>query len=525
MTFWVDSSLRQLARTAVFLTTLATCSAICDGADAQSIYYRSIPIGERAIGLGGAFAGVASDPSAAYHNPAGIMSGGRFQLLGSFTSLVFIREKVDNAFGSPSVDADFVSKRTSTLPRFIGTVVKFGRKRFGDHQFALAYSTLEVDRNEFNAGSIQSESASSLDLRLSNNYNSRWYGVSFAAHATKKTSLGFTAFVAQQRGFYSEDIGIATGGALDETGLRVGGDSVTSNTSLSIQSWDILLRLGVLHRFNRRWQLGVSFQTPGVPVSRKGDVFRRLTSAVSGGESAYFLFDQGDFSPRAPIPWELRAGFEYQANSLTMLAFDAAVAGPVRDRKVFDVPPALEGEIEALGTYFANSTERRWTPNVAIGAEHLFGKVVVAGGLFTNISAAPNVPAVATEYTPDQVDVWGASFSVGLDTKGYRLTVGANGYFGRGDALAARLDRDTTLVSYDRTRATISAVVIYIAGAVSVATKGAKDAQQKIKQKKSGNAERESADGLESDTENSSESGSEDATPSPEANPSSPSVE
>ena len=519
MTFWVDSSLRPLPRAAVFLTTLATCSAICNGADAQSLYYRSIPIGERAIGLGGAFAGVASDPSATYYNPAGIMSGGRFQLLGSFTSLVFIREKVDDAFASPGVDADFVSKRTSTIPRFIGTVVKFGRKRFGDHQFALAYSTLEVDRNEFNAGSIQSESASSLDLRLSNDYNSRWYGVSFAARATKKTSLGFTAFVAQQRGFYSEDIGIATGGTLDETGLRLGGDSVTANTSLSIQSWDILFRLGVVHRFSRRWQLGVSFQTPGVPVSRKGDVFRRLTSAVSGEDSGYFLFDEGGFSARAPIPWELRAGFEYQANSLTMLAFDAAVAGPVRDRKVFDAPPEFEGMSQTLGTYFANSTERRWTPNVAVGAEHLFGKVVLAGGLFTNISAAPSVPATATEYTPDQVNIWGASFSVGLDTKGYRLTFGANGYFGRGDALAARLDRDTTLVSYDRTRATISAVVIYIAGAVSVATKGAKDAQEKIKKKKSGNVEQERAG------ESESENGSEDATPPPDANQSPPSVE
>ena len=131
------------------------------------------------------------------------------------------------------------------------------------------------------AGSIQLETSSSLDLRLNNDYSSRWYGVSFAAQATKKTSLGFTAFVAQQRGFYSEDIGIAVGGTLDETGLRVGGDSVTSNTSLSVRNWDIVLRLGALHRFNSRWQLGIVFQTPGIPVGRKGSVFRRLTSAVS----------------------------------------------------------------------------------------------------------------------------------------------------------------------------------------------------------------------------------------------------
>jgi len=520
VTCWASSSLRAFACATVLFAILGGSSAVGNRAEAQSLYYRSIPIGERAIGLGGAFTGVASDPSATYYNPAGIMSGGRFQLLGSFSSLVFIREKTENAFDSSAVDADFTSKRTATIPRFIGTVVKFGRKRFGDHQFALAYSTLEVDRNEFNASSIQIEPASSLDLRLSNDYNSRWYGVSFAAQATKKTSLGFTVFVAQQRGFYSEDIGIATGGTLDEAGLRVGGDSATSNTSLSVQNWDILLRLGVLHRFNRRWQLGVLFQTPGIPVSRKGNVFRRLTTAVSGEDSRYLLFDQGDFSARAPIPWELRAGFEYQANSLTMLSVDAAVAGPVRDRNVFDVPPEFEDVNRTLGTYFANSTKRRWTPNVAIGAEHLFGKVVVAGGLFTNISAAPSVPDTATEYTPDQVNIYGASFSVGLDTKGYRLTVGANGYFGRGDALAATLTRDTAVVPYDRTRSTISAVVIYIAGAVSVATKGAKDVQDKIK-KKHENGNGENADEPEIGRENESEN----ATVPPDAEQSPPSVE
>jgi len=115
--------------------------------EAQALHYRSIPIGERAMGLGGAYTGIADDPSATYYNPAGMMTGGRFQLLGSLASLVFTRRTVENAFDSPNVEADFTSKTTTTLPRFIGTVVKLGRKRFGDHQFAVGYSTLEVDRD------------------------------------------------------------------------------------------------------------------------------------------------------------------------------------------------------------------------------------------------------------------------------------------------------------------------------------------------------------------------------------------
>ena len=113
--------------------------------DAQGLHYRTIPIGERAIGLGGAYTGIADDPSATYYNPAGLMAGGRFSLLGSLSSIVFVRKKVENAFESPTGNRDLSSDRTTTLPHFVGTVIKFGKKKFGDHRYALAYSSIEVD--------------------------------------------------------------------------------------------------------------------------------------------------------------------------------------------------------------------------------------------------------------------------------------------------------------------------------------------------------------------------------------------
>jgi hypothetical protein len=477
-------SSKPIAFAAVVVATLVAWSLVPDRSNAQSLYYRSLPIGERAMGLGGAFTGVANDPSATYYNPAGIMRGGRFQLLGSLASIVFVRRTVENAFESPNVEEDFTSKSTTTLPRFIGTVVKFGRKKFGDFQFALAYSTLEVDRYRVGVSASQNEPAASFDLRLNNRYTTRWYGVSFAAQVRKKVSVGFSAFVAEQRGNYSEDIGLATGGMFEDSGLRVGGDAVTSSTEISVNAWDIVLRLGALYRINPRWQLGFMFQAPGIPTSQKGSVFRRTTTTISGLEPTYFLFDRGGLAAKAPIPFELRTGFEYRINAVTILSADASVTGALRDQNVFNRPEELQDLEGSLGVYFANSTERRWTPNVAVGAERLFGKAAVAGGLFTNISAAPDVPATATEYTPDQVNIWGASVSVGLDTKGYRLTVGANGYFGRGDALSFTLDRDARVTGYMRTKSNVSALVLYIAGAVSVASKGAKQVEGKYKEKK-----------------------------------------
>ncbi|MBW2507232.1 MAG: hypothetical protein JRE81_01245, partial [Deltaproteobacteria bacterium] len=113
-------------------------------ASAQGLYYRSIPIGERAIGLGGAYTGIADDPSATYYNPAGLMEGGRFALLGSLSSIVYLKQKVENAFEVNAASYDLESSRTTTLPHFVGTVVKFGKKAFGDHRYAIAYSAFDV---------------------------------------------------------------------------------------------------------------------------------------------------------------------------------------------------------------------------------------------------------------------------------------------------------------------------------------------------------------------------------------------
>ena len=448
--------------------------------DAQALYYRSIPIGERAMGLGGAYTGIANDPSATYYNPAGLLSGGRFELLGSLSSIVWEKQKIENAFTAEGVNRDLESSRTTTIPHFVGTVVKFGKKKFGDHRYAIAYSSFEVERERFSTGFSQIEQEGSADLRLTEDYRMRWWGVSFAMQLKKKLSLGISAFLTNQSDGYGEDIGLAEGGTLGEDGVRTGGQSTTSSTGLGAEAWGLLFRLGALYRINPQWQLGVMFQPPGAPMKETGSVYRRLTADAQDADSTYFLFDQGDFEANLPVPFELRAGVEYKIDALTTLSVDVAVTGPVRSKQVIEV----DADVPALGAYFSNSTERRVTPNAAIGVEHLFGKVVVAGGLFTNISAAPNVPETTQVYTPPQISTYAASLSVGLDTNGYRLTLGATGYFGRGNALAFTVDREAQVLGYRRTKSNVSSVILYIAGAVSVASKGAKQVQERYKEHK-----------------------------------------
>ena len=159
-----------LAATIVSIVLVATFAQ--GRAEAQAVYYRSIPLGERAMGMGGAYSGIANDPSATYYNPGGIVTGGRFQLMGGLSSLVFSWRTVDDAFESPNAESNFDSSRTTTLPTFIGTVVRFGRQRFGDHQFALAYSTFEVARESFGTGLTQVVDPGSAGLGLTETWSS-----------------------------------------------------------------------------------------------------------------------------------------------------------------------------------------------------------------------------------------------------------------------------------------------------------------------------------------------------------------
>lgn len=457
-------------------------------ADAQGLHYRTIPIGERAIGLGGAYTGIADDPSAMYYNPAGAVKGGRFQLLGSLSSFVYTRQTIENGFSSRITEEDFVSDSTSTLPHFVGTVVKFGKEAFGDRRYSLGFSSLQVQRERFNVGFSDLQEDGSADLRLSNDYQMRWWGFAFAMQATESVSVGLSAFLSYQTYGHDSDLGLALGGTLDPLGFRVGGDSATSTSGIGISSWGLVFRLGALYRINPKWQIGLMFQPPGAPLKERARLFRRVV-ATQQDASAYFLYDEGGLDAQLPIPFELRAGAEHRLDSLTTLSFDMSISGPVRSGDIVSEPAEIQGSMLGVASYFANTKRRLVTPNAAVGAEHIFGKVVVAGGLFTNISAAPQVPSTSTEYLPERIHQFGASIAIGLDTKGYRLTLGGTGYFGRGNALAFTVDQQGTVVGYERTKSNLSAIIVYVAGAVQVASRGAKQIQEKYKERKSTNQE------------------------------------
>ncbi len=443
---------------------------------AQPTNYRDIPIGERSIGMGGAFTGVADDPSAAYYNPAGLVTGDKAQFSGSLSLFAFGRTKIQDGLTTPEGSVNFVSKVRLAIPPFAGAVLQFGKKRYRKHKYALAYSSVQPNRtSEVYNVSIENPATES-GVRIAVDNRLSLHGFSFAARLSRKWSFGFTWYLGVQKEGYREDVALAAGGTFDPNGERIDADSLVSSTLVGVRGFYFVPRLGILYRKSSKWSLGAMFQLPSIPLKEKGKLRRQMsTFDAASGESTFSLIDESNLSANAPIPWQLNLGAAMTPKKRSTVGFDVAVYGWVKDRDVIKLPSTVDISEDEIGVFFSNSTERRVAANVSIGGEYDFGKLALLAGLFTNLSSAPKVPASTQSYTMPRIHMFGASAAIGVHARDYRLSTGVTAMWGRGDALAATVNSNADVLSYDRTNAMRRAFLFHISGAVSTVSRAASD--------------------------------------------------
>src|SRR3954452_12782799 len=85
---------------------------------ADPFHHQGTPFGERALGMGGAFAGIANDPSSTYYNPAGLARLDDVAVSASLTLNAFDRLNIDKGFRTPEGSADLKNESRPTLPVF-----------------------------------------------------------------------------------------------------------------------------------------------------------------------------------------------------------------------------------------------------------------------------------------------------------------------------------------------------------------------------------------------------------------------
>lgn len=434
-------------RAPMLLILAITASFPCGVARADETHFQNVPLGERALGFGGAFTGVADDPAAAYYNPAGLAQLPSGAVSASLSVYAFDRQRVVGGYGSPVGTADLSFSLNPTLPIFAGIVKKFGRRGDDDmRRHAFAFSTFIPNQRSYdfnvyvrNAGTMVSDS-----LHISRSDRAVWVGPSYAYRIDDRYSFGASAFLTSRTMSHREYQTTLSEGMRDPDGLLRSSTLFNRESLAELSTKHLVFRLGLLGRFGKL-QLGAMLQLPGIEVSGSSRVLERRAFAdliAVPGYATYFSSDQGDLPASSPIPWEVRVGGMWKPSDDFSAAFDLSVVGPngSADDLIEAIgqpsPDPITMETPQPGIFVATSFYRSPVVNAAIGFQTTIAdEIPLSGGLFTNFSAAPDVTGPTDRFAITDVDLYGASLAVGLRTDDYNLSIGVAGYYGVGDGL------------------------------------------------------------------------------------------
>jgi hypothetical protein len=464
------------------------------GALADPFHFQGIPLGQRALGFGGAFTSLADDPSAAYYNPAGLVWSGDRALSASLTLNAFDRQTIIDGYRTAVGSATLKHESGPSLPSSIGFLKRLGRRGpGGERAHALGVSTFSVEQRTLGFDvEIQKQPGGDIDtLSVDRSDRTAWQGISYAYRVSDSFSFGLSGFLSLTRNQYREEIVSAKLGApLPEPGSFEAEQAAWESHRVDTNVKNLVTRFGVLYQVNEKWRVGAMFQPPCLHVRGRASVReRRLDSDAAGGTGSFFNATQDGLAAHYPMPWEIRLGASFKPLSWVTLSLDTSLYGPtgskqkpvvaVGDRK----PDPDTGAIAGVGHFELDRWYRMTSGNVAIGSElRLFERVAVRAGLFTSLSAAPPVPRQSTQYYAPDIHRFGGALSLGVTTSGYDLSLGAAGLYGRGDAMA--LDTTNAADPYQRTSVRDATLFVFLTGARNAITRLAKDAQEKFLEQK-----------------------------------------
>lgn len=418
-------------------------------ARADAFHYQNFPVGQRALGMGGAATALGDHSSTGFYNPAGVALVQDITLSASLTLNAFDRRRIRNGFRLPEGAADLEHESKPAVPVFVAVVKKLGRRSpDGMRRHAVAINSFTASRRRLSfsptvLGQDGMNARGDSYLRVEREYRSTWHGPSYAYRVNKRLSLGVSSFVAFSRLSHREDLTVVRVTGQDpNTGLWQTQALAVEQSAVSLDWRHLLFRVGALWSPAPQWNLGFMLQPPSIEWDDDGAV-QELRVDADPTSTRYLFFSGDDMPADAPIPMEVRVGAVYKPLSWLTLAIDSSLYAPVgsKDRQVRRVrrpeADALTGETARLPSLFEDTYYTRFMGNWALGAEALLGNWVAARvGFFTNLSAAPRIEGASDTYQPPFINQYGVTASAGLISGGYNVSVGAIALLGSGTALA-----------------------------------------------------------------------------------------
>tara|TARA_B100000749_G_scaffold280899_1_gene281058 strand:+ start:146600 stop:147784 length:1185 start_codon:yes stop_codon:yes gene_type:complete len=363
--------------------------------------FNNVLIGEKAAGMGGAFAAVVGDASAnAFYNPATLSWMHGHSL--STTANLYMKNDVDYArpkgFSQSALRVNQGSIKP--VPSSSGTVHTFGN-------FALGLSILTPD---FSAYTGEIETSDSVTSFLNTRDESLWVGGSTSLNISESESLGLTMYYTSRT--FSRSVSDISQGSTTY--------SITEDKELAHNS--LVYILGYFKQINRRWSFGFSHRFRSLGISGKGS----YTRSRVGTDNTVETTNKSDMNAQTTIPNKSTLGIAYKIPKFFTVSFDASFYDEASYDDLDD--PTL-----------AEKIEHRPVWNFHLGGEyHHRSWLAFRAGVFTNNSSTPDIPTTPTRRYQDHIDMLGFSFNAGFHTS-ENSSVSLGGYYTGGSGHAVEI--------------------------------------------------------------------------------------
>lgn len=419
-------------------------------ARAQEMNRQAFPVGEEAVGMGGAYTGRASDASAAYYNPGGLPLGRRGSV-GVGLSISLLDEYRVGSFDPSSTALEY--RDALGVPFYAGGSVQVDGSTVR-HGLAFAtFSPSHINRR-FIVASREGEETRALQIHRAD--RTRWYGVSYGLSPIPELGVGVSAFVATRSFRHEEEEVVAMGAR----------SLYTRFAQVEMDAELLVFRVGALWQIDPSFSLGLMIQPPAAVLGGRATVLGVASGTTDGAPVDTRLFTD-QVGADSPLPFQARLGGSWHPSDSFMLNADLIVEGPlgspsapVERLRVEPDEPAI------LGAFLATRYHADWVGDFAVGGRGVVaGLVPISAGVFTSFSAAPPFEAAPASYRPDRLHVLGGALGVGVITDDIDVTVGVVGAFGFGRGLTSAPLSDLGAPAYGVTDVSSQTIFLYLVGA------------------------------------------------------------
>lgn len=500
---WVTTSaVYAHRRRAAWGTSLGACLIglvplllVATTAQADPFHSQTLPMGQRALGMGGAFTSIASDPSAVFYNPAGVALTSGSALSASLTLTAFDRRTVEGGYRTANGHSTLDHATTASLPVFVSAVKQIGRRDAeGLRHHGVALSTFTYDQRrlafDVEVRGIRDVGRALDTLSIDSSTRTTWHAFTYAYRPRINLAFGISGILSINRGRHTEEHIAAGLGLPNADGSFESDESRWSSNLVTTNSKALLVRLGMLYVVNEKLRIGVMLQPPSLHVRGRARVRERVLSSDLTGvpQSSFFTAEQKELGAQYPIPTELRVGASYALRSWLLFSLDTSLLGPsgTKENPVVAVgprsPDRVTGAVADVGSFYVDRWYRSWNGNLALGAEAMLREsIAVRAGLYTDLSSAPRVPKTTNTYYAPDVHRVGGTLSMGLVNDNYDISIGVAGLYGRGKGLSYEMGAEGEAL-YERTHVTDRMFLVFVNGVRNAVTALAKKTNEKLQE-------------------------------------------